>query len=37
MEESNSEDEEEEKEENHFDIDQPCNDQKNKRCFNCIL
>lgn len=35
MEESNSE--EEEKEENHFDIGQPCNDKKNKRCFNCIF
>lgn len=34
MEESNNE---EEKEENHFDIDQSCNDQKNKRCFTCIF
>jgi hypothetical protein len=36
MEESKSE--EEEKKENHFDIDQPCNDKKkNKLCFNCIF
>ncbi|KAL4132834.1 hypothetical protein QTP88_009923 [Uroleucon formosanum] len=35
MEESNGEEEEEE--ENNFGNDQPCNDQKNKRCFNCIL